>query len=119
MHEEFKKPKDKIRVARLSRHLYDITKIYYSEHKDKAYNQEFIASIIAHRERFNGLRGVDYKTLYPPNLKSIPPEEFIKAWEEDYKTMQTNLIPEDSPSFKDLLETVRQATHEYNALKFE
>ncbi len=119
LHEEFKKPQDKIRVERLSRHLYDITKIYNSKHKDKAYNQELIVAIIKHRERFNGMRGVDYSTLYPPNLNPIPPQEFIKAWEEDYKTMQTNMIPEDSPSFKDLLETVKQATKEYNALKFE
>tara|TARA_R110002050_G_scaffold49032_8_gene114123 strand:- start:11645 stop:12652 length:1008 start_codon:yes stop_codon:yes gene_type:complete len=119
LHEEFQKPKDKIRVDRLSRHLYDITKIYNSKHKDKAYNQELIVAIIKYRERFNGMRGVDYSTLYPPNLNPIPPQEFIKTWEEDYKTMQTNMIPEDSPSFKDLLETVKQATKEYNALKFE
>ncbi|MCF1190103.1 nucleotidyl transferase AbiEii/AbiGii toxin family protein [Mangrovimonas sp. AS39] len=119
LHEEFKKPNDKIRVERLSRHLYDISKIYNSEHKDKAYDQELIVSIIEHRERFNGMRGVDYATLYPPNLNPIPPDDFIKAWEDDYKTMQTNMIPEDSPSFTDLLETVKKATQEYNALKFE
>ena len=119
LHEEFKKPKDRIRVERLSRHLYDITKIYNSKHKDKVYNQALIVSIIEHRERFNGMRGVDYKTLYPPNLNPIPPEDFIKAWEADYKTMQTNMIPEESPSFTDLLKTVKRATQEYNALKFE
>lgn len=119
LHEEFQKPQDKIRVERLSRHLYDITKIYNSEHKEKAYNQTLIVSIIEHRERFNGMRGVDYATLYPPNLNPIPPENFTKTWEADYKTMQTNMIPEDSPSFKELLKTVKQATKEYNALKFE
>lgn len=119
LHEEFKKPNDKIRVERLSRHLYDITKIYNSGHKHKAYNQELIVSIIEHRERFNGMRGVDYGTLYPPNLNPIPPDDFIKAWEDDYKTMQTNMIPENSPKFTDLLETVKKATQEYNALKFK
>lgn len=119
LHEEFQKPQEKIRVERLSRHLYDITKIYNSEHKNKAYVQELIISIIEHRERFNGMRGVDYATLYPPNLKPIPPEEFIKAWEDDYKTMQTNMIPEDSPNFKEMIETVKQAAQEYNTLKFE
>ena len=118
LHEEFKKPNDKIRVERLSRHLYDITKIYNSEHKDKAYNLELIVSIIEHRERFNGMRGVDYDTLYPPNLNPIPPDDFIKDWEDDYKTMQTNMIPENSPKFTALLETVNKATQEYNALKF-
>jgi len=119
LHEEFQKPPKKIRVERLSRHLYDITKIYNSNHKNKAYNQQLIMSIIAHRERFNGMRGVDYKTLFPPNLNPIPPEELIKAWEDDYKTMQTNMIPEESPNFKDLLASVKQATQQYNALKFK
>jgi hypothetical protein len=119
LHEEFQKPPKKIRVERLSRHLFDISKIYHSEHKDKAYNQELIVSIVKHRERFNGMRGVEYNTLYPPNLNPIPPENLIKAWEDDYKTMQTNMIPEDSPQFTDLLETVKQATQEYNKLKFE
>lgn len=118
LHEEFQKPKEKIRVKRLSRHLYDITKIYNSKHKDKAYNQELIASIIKHRERFNGMRGVDYGTLYPPNLNPIPLDDFIKSWEEDYKIMQSNMIPEESPKFKDMVETVKQATQEYNTLKF-
>ena len=119
LHEEFKKPKDKIRVKRLSRHLYDITKIFNSEHKNKAFNQKLITSIIEHRERFNGMRSVDYNTLYPPNLNPIPPNNFLKDWENDYKTMQANMIPEESPSFNELLETVRQATQKYNTLKFE
>ncbi len=33
--------------------------------------------------------------------------------------MQTNMIPEDSPKFTDLLETVKKATQEYDVLKFE
>lgn len=119
LHEEFQKPQEKIRVKRLSRHLYDITKIYKSRHKEKAYNQELIVSIIKHRERFNGMRGVDYSTLYPTNLNPLPPEAMIKAWEDDYKTMQTNMIPEDSPEFKNLLETVKKATKEYNTQKIK
>ncbi|RYM32614.1 nucleotidyl transferase AbiEii/AbiGii toxin family protein [Brumimicrobium glaciale] len=119
LHEEFKKPQEKIRVERLSRHLYDIAKIYKSEHQPKVCNQELIVSIIKHRERFNGMRGVDYDTLFPPNLNPLPPINFMKAWEDDYKTMQANMITEESPSFEGLLELVRKAMQEYNALKFE
>lgn len=118
LHEEFQRPTDKIRAERLSRHLYDLTKIYTSEHISGAYNQELIVSIIRHRERFNNLRGVDYKSLYPPNLNPIPPEQLLVAWEADYKTMQTNMIPEDSPNFSDLLAKVKEATERYNTLIF-
>ena len=119
LHEEFQKPQDKIRVNRLSRHLYDISRIYNSEHKDKAYNQELIVSIIEHRARYNAMRGIDYNTLYAPNLNPIPPLAFIKDWQTDYKTMQNNMIPEESPSFDVLLKTVKQATNKYNALKLK
>lgn len=118
LHEEFQRPEDKIRVKRLSRHLYDITKIFGSEHKPKAYDETLITSIIEHRERFSGMKGVNYSSLYPPNLNPIPPDRFIKDWEEDYKTMQTNMIPGESISFEELLKNVKKATEEYNQLKF-
>ena len=65
------------------------------------------------------MRGVDYKSLYPPNLNPIPPDQFLDAWEADYITMQTNMIPEESPNFSDLLSIVKEATEKYNALTFE
>ena len=119
LHEEFQRPIGNIRVERLSRHLYDLTKIYQSKHSSKAYDQELIVSIILHRERFNNMRGVDYKSLYPPYLNPVPPDQFLEAWESDYKTMQTNMIPEESPNFSDLLSIVKEATEKYNALTFE
>ncbi len=116
LHEEFQRPAEKIRVERLSRHLYDVVKIYESEHGDKAYDHELIISIIQHRERFNNMKGVDYKTLYPPNLDPVPPKQFLDVWESDYITMQTNMIPEESLDFSDLLPMVKQATEKYNSL---
>lgn len=118
LHEEFQLQEDKIRVKRLSRHLYDLTKIFESEHKSKALDETLIISIIEHRERFSGMKGVDYDSLYPPSLNPIPPDKFIKDWEEDYKTMQTNMIPGDSLSFEELMNTVKEATIEYNQQKF-
>ena len=118
LHEEFQRPEDKIRVDRLSRHLYDITKIFESDYKPKAYDWNLIASIIEHRERFSRIKGVDYNSLYPPNLNPIPPDRFIKEWEVDYKTMQTNMIPGESPNFEDLVNIVKDATEEYNQHKY-
>jgi len=116
LHEEFQKPQEKMRVNRMSRHLYDIVKIYQSEHKKKIYDLALIESIIKHRERFNGIREVDYNSLFPPNLNPIPPNRLIKAWEQDYKTMQTSMIPDESPSFAEILKIVMQATKKYNEL---
>lgn len=119
LNEEFQKPEEKIRVDRLSRHLYDIHQIAKSEHRRKAHDHKLIKDIIAHRERFNGMRGVDYSTHFPPKLNPIPPDKFIKDWKEDYKKIQEEMIPGDSPSFDDLIDSVKQEVKEYNSLKIE
>lgn len=119
LHEEFQKPEEKIKVIRLSRHLYDINQIAKSEHRIKAIDPKLIKGIIAHRERFNGIRGIDYVTHFPPNLNPIPPNRYIKRWKEDYKKMQDEMIPGVSPSFNDLIDSVKQEVGKYNALIIE
>lgn len=116
LHEEFQRPVEKIRVNRLSRHLYDIWKISQTEYKDAAMDEGLIRSIISHRERFSAMKGVDYTSLYPPTLNPIPPAAYIQAWEEDYKKMQDSMIHGDSLNFRELIEAVTAATTEFNAL---
>lgn len=119
LHEEFQKPEDKVRVNRLSRHLYDIFKISHSEYKQYAHNPELIAEIIAHRERFNGMKDVDYKSHFPPNLNPIPPDSWIDAWKADYKKMQDEMIPGDSPSFDELIAKVKEDVLVFNDINLE
>lgn len=117
LHEEFQKPKEKIRVNRLSRHLYDIYRISQSEHKIKAQNAELIEAIIRHRARFSNMKGVDYESHYPPTLNSMPPDKYIKAWEKDYQKMRTEMIPVESPSFEELIKVIRHEIAAYNELE--
>jgi hypothetical protein len=117
LHEEFQKPEDKIRVDRLSRHLYDLHEISNSKYKKKAHDPQLISDIIAHRERFNGMNGVDYDSHFPPNLNPIPPDVYLDAWKADYKKMQDEMIPGDSPSFKDLIDKIKEEVAEFNELK--
>ena len=116
LHEEFQRPKDKIRVARLSRHLYDIWRIGASEYLPKAYERPLIEEIIAHRERFNNIKGVDYGQLFPPGLNPLPPAHLLEDWQKDYKTMRQNMIYGESPEFDDLLRLVEDLTRRYNEL---
>ena len=117
LHEEFQKPEGKIRVDRLSRHLYDLHQISISEHKEKVHDSKLISNIIAHRARFNGVKGVDYSSHYPPNLNPIPPKKYIKDWKADYKKMQEEMIPGDCPSFEDLIDKIKEEMKEFNNLE--
>lgn len=116
LHEEFQRPKDKIRVDRLSRHLYDIQKIGNSEFKDKAFDKKLIKSIIEHRRNFNAMKGVDYGSHYPGTLNPIPPDEYMKKWVQDYQRMQELMIYGESLSFEALLSAVKELNLEYNYL---
>ena len=109
LHEEFQRPAEKVRVNRLSRHLYDIYKISQSEYAEKAIqDRKLFESIVRHREHFSKLSGVDYHSHFPPNLNPVPPEHLLKDWEQDYKTMQQEMIYGESPSFKELIKSIER-----------
>ncbi|MFT7592128.1 MAG: hypothetical protein ACI9UJ_002057, partial [bacterium] len=102
LHEEFQKPKEKMRVNRLSRHLYDIYQLSNAEFGPNALADEELYAIIV-KHRFTKIGGIDYGLHQPQTLNPIPPQEVIEAWENDYKTMQEEMIHGASPNFKELV----------------
>jgi len=117
LHEEFQRPNDKIRVDRLSRHLYDIYQLSKTDFAKKAIeNQVLYETIVNHRYKFTRVGGVDYKLHQPHYINPIPPPHFLAAWKQDYKTMQEQMIYGDSPSFEELIVSVRNFTHKINSL---
>ena len=66
LHEEFQKPIDKIRVERLTRHLYDIERLMDTEFAEKALtDSKLYQDIVAHRRLFTPIRGIDYDNHVP------------------------------------------------------
>ncbi|TDN94983.1 nucleotidyltransferase AbiEii toxin of type IV toxin-antitoxin system [Salegentibacter sp. 24] len=119
LHEEFQRPKSKIRVNRLSRHLYDIFRLAKTKHAtDAVQNKELYEIIVAHRYTFTKVGGVNYNLHHPKFIRPIPPNEFIKSWEIDYKTMQEQMIYGDSPKFEDLIEEVERFIQQLNSLEW-
>ena len=119
LHEEFKRPEKDIRVKRMSRHIYDIQKIHHTEFSKIAMeNTELYKSLIAHREHFMRWGGVDYSTHFPPNLNPIPPKHLMAAFENDYKTMQQEMIYGESLSFEKLIEEIKAIVATINNQKF-
>ncbi|MEA1875862.1 MAG: nucleotidyl transferase AbiEii/AbiGii toxin family protein, partial [Bacteroidota bacterium] len=74
LHEEFQRPKEKIRVDRLTRHLYDIERISNTKFAETAMaDKDLYNAIVAHREKFTRIGGVDYSSHFPPTLNPLPP----------------------------------------------
>jgi len=117
LHEEFQRPAEKIRVKGLSRHLYDIYKIWNTEYASIALNNpELYRTLVEHRKRFTKLSGVDYSSHFPPNLNPIPPASLLDAWEADYKNMKQEMIHGDAWTFEDLISGLKSVVAEINKL---
>jgi len=115
LHEEHQRPKEKMQIKGKSRHFYDIYRIAQTEYADRAIaDRNLFQSIVAHRERFSKLGGVDYTSHFPPNLNPIPPAELLPEWERDYAEMQGQMITGESISFDSLMEELRQIIDKFN-----
>lgn len=108
LHEEFsKRDQEKIRVNRMSRHLYDIVRMLNTPIAENAIkNRELYQSIIAHRRTFIAIKDFDYDTLMPKAINIIPPDNIIAQWEDDYNKMRT-MIYGEAPDFKRVIEEIK------------
>ena len=117
LHEEFSQETEKIRIDRLSRHLYDLEKLMDTEHGIEALkNIDLYNNIVAHREKFNPLRGLDYSNHNPNNISIIPPETVIKDYEKDYEAMTSFMIYGDLLKFNHLMKRILELQTRINRI---
>lgn len=117
LHEEFSKPIDKIRTDRLTRHLYDLEKLMDTEYGLNAIeDHELFNTIVHHRKTVTPLRGMDYSNHKRETLNLIPPNEKLKDWESDYKTMQDNMIVGTSLKWVTLIERMREIEKRFSVI---
>jgi hypothetical protein len=120
LHEEFHRPLEKMRVDRLSRHLYDVYHLTKAKVAEKAINnKELYETIIAHRYKFSRVGEVDYNLHNPKTLNPIPPENAIADWEADYTKMKEDMIYEENkPSFEELINNLMELRKQLQAVKW-
>lgn len=117
LHEEFSKPVHKIRTEHLTRHLYDLEKLMDTSHgKSAASNNELFKTIVSHRKSVTPLRGLDYSNHVKGKLRIMPPGAVLKSWEQDYKTMQDNMIVGESLTWRALLVRIKEIEDTFNIL---
>lgn len=109
LHEEFQKADDKIRVERLSRHLYDIEKLSQTEYAETALQDtELYNTIVRHRSKFTAISGIDYDKHKAENIKFIPPDNLLPLWEKDYQDMTASMIYGQPLSFGELIKRLTE-----------
>ncbi|MBS1666716.1 MAG: nucleotidyl transferase AbiEii/AbiGii toxin family protein [Bacteroidetes bacterium] len=121
LQEEFNRPSEKMRVNRLSRHLYDIYQLTKAGIAEKAIrNKELFEIIVAHRYQFSRVGEVDYNLHNPKTLNPIPIKEKIGDWKADYSNMMEEMIYEENkPSFNDLINNLKVLTTQLQALDWQ
>lgn len=117
LHEEFSQESEKIRIDRLSRHLYDLEKLMDTKHGIEALkNTDLYNNIVAHREKFNPLRGLDYANHIPNKIKIIPPEGVVKDYERDYEAMTRFMIYGEPLKFDNLMKRILELQTRINRI---
>lgn len=117
LHEEFAKPKDLIRVERMSRHMYDIGQMLKTPIAERAINDtDLYRQVVEHRRTFIGLRDLDYDSLYPATLNIIPPASVAEQWKDDYENMRMHMIYGESVPFEELVKELAELNSTINHL---
>jgi hypothetical protein len=121
LHEEFQRPKERMRIERLSRHLYDVTNLVKAGYMDIALeNPDLYQIIVTHRQKFNKVGGVDYNGHAPQHINPIPPDDVLSAWKTDYNTMKEQMIYElTPPTFDQVLEEIHIIKTRINSLPWQ
>jgi len=70
--------------------------------------------VLAHRVVFFRWSWVDYSTMRRGSLRLVPPEDHLKGWAADYKTMGTEMFFGEVPSFEEILRVVGEFERRFN-----
>lgn len=118
LHEEYQRPPEKMRIERLSRHLYDIEKLSQTPCFQAALaDEELYDTIVAHRRKFSPLGGVDYTKHAPRHIRIIPPENLLSLWEADYEKMKSSMIYGKKISFNELMMRITEVQETFNKIE--
>lgn len=97
--------------------MYDLVRLLDTEHGIAALQDtELYNNIIAHRAKFNPLRGLDYANHTPDKINIIPPESVIKEYENDYSEMTKFMIYGEVLTFDRLIKKVSELQTRINEI---
>lgn len=120
LHEEFaKEDTTRIRIERMSRHLYDLERMLA---KGVGYaalnNKDLYQAIVHHRRYYTTIRQFDYDTLLPASISFIPPETLHDAYKKDYEIMREQMIYGEAPEFHEMLVSLQNLMKKFRAINF-
>lgn len=103
LHEELYRPERGRRRPRLARHLYDVYCLIRRGVGDEAAaDEELLASVVAHRQRFFRYPWMDYSTERRGALRFVPAGDAEREWRLDYDAMGAEMFYNDPPPYDEV-----------------
>jgi hypothetical protein len=117
LHEEYNRDeRAKMRTERMSRHYYDLFQLSRQDFSSATLkDNDFIEEIIEHRKYYSRLRQFDYGTLNRGSISIIPNTDILKALEQDYEIMRTEMIYGNPPTFDQIIHAMKNLQDEINS----
>ena len=92
----------------MSRHIYDLVKLYYSEYGQMAINNlELLADVVRHKSTFYKDNKADYENATPSNIKIVPTADLNDSFKTDYEDMSRSMIVGNALSYEELIEVLK------------
>ena len=105
------------RTHRMSRHFYDLEKLMHTPYAEMALNNSVLyREIVEHRCKFYHVGYVDYDKELPANIKIVPNDELMLAYEADYNEMKESFIYGESLSFSELMKMITEIEHRFHSI---
>ena len=97
----------------MSRHIYDLVKLYNSEYGKMAINNlGLLADVVRHKLTFYKDNRADYQNATPENIKIVPTPELNHNFKVDYEDMAKSMIIGNPPTYEELLGILRKIEEE-------
>ena len=88
----------------MSRHIYDLVKLYHSEYGQMAINDlELLADVVRLKSTFYKDNKANYENATPSSIRIVPTLELNDSFKTDYEDMAKSMIVGDAPSYEELI----------------
>ena len=116
LHAEHHRPADKPRlVDRLSRHYYDVARLYQDSIGAQALTQlELLQHVVDHQLIFFPRKWAKYEEAVPGSLRILPSQQRAQELGRDYRAMRDYFFGE-VPEFPDVLATIQELENQVNS----
>src|SRR6185437_10887979 len=101
--------------ARLSRHYYDLARLYRHEYGQNAIADfGLLASVVEHKMIFFREAAARYDLAKPGSLRICPPDDKIARIRADYREMREMFFTNEPPTFDSLMADLRDLEDRVN-----